>query len=165
MPKRSCASKLTYCTVIWTKALDAGAFVHVVYMVYLDLTKAFDSVPHQRLAIKLGNMGIQGNIPQWVQKFLDGRSQSVKVESSQTKSTSKSLCFSQLNFINLSIRLYWRIQDHTLAQLNRICPWSCWSTKWTVCKCLKTWSKKIRPQKLGDFSGLLWRSLLAGFSN
>jgi hypothetical protein len=33
------------------------------------------------------------------------------------------------------------------------------------CKCLKTWSKKIRAQKLGDFRGLLWRSLLAGFSN
>jgi hypothetical protein len=28
------------------------------------------------------------------------------------------------------------------------------------CKCPKTWSKKIRPQKLGYFSGLL-----AGFSN
>jgi hypothetical protein len=45
---------------------------------------------------------------------------------------------------------------------NRICPWSTKLTFWK-CKCLKTWSKKIRSQKLGDFSGLL--ILLAGFSN
>ena len=36
----------------------------------LDLAKAFDSVPHSRLLLKLESLGIQGNLLSWFKSFL-----------------------------------------------------------------------------------------------
>ena len=49
-------------------------------VIYLDFKKAFDSVPHERLLIKLKSYGITGNLYYWVKDFLSGRTQYVKVE-------------------------------------------------------------------------------------
>jgi len=43
----------------WTKALDEGYGLDVVY---LDYRKAFDSVPHRRLIEKLKTFGINGKL-------------------------------------------------------------------------------------------------------
>ena len=41
----------------WVKALDNGKSVDVVY---IDLSKAFDEVPTNKLLLKLGNLRIVG---------------------------------------------------------------------------------------------------------
>ena len=50
-----------------------------VDVIYLDYQKAFDSVPHQRLLIKLKAYGITGTLLTWITNFLTGRSQKVVV--------------------------------------------------------------------------------------
>ena len=46
-------------------------------MIYLDYSKAFDSVPHLRLIQKLKGYGIGGSLLLWMKSFLIGRSQRV----------------------------------------------------------------------------------------
>ena len=41
--------------------------------------KAFDKVPHQRLLHKVQQYGIRGNIAHWIEDFLTGREQRVRV--------------------------------------------------------------------------------------
>ena len=50
--------------------------------VYLDLQKAFDKVPHQRLLYKLKNYGISSTLLCWMESFLLNRKQRVKVNGS-----------------------------------------------------------------------------------
>ena len=38
--------------------------------IYLDLQKAFDTVPYKRLLLKLESIGISGNILKWIIKKL-----------------------------------------------------------------------------------------------
>ena len=47
--------------------------------IYLDFAKAFDTVPHARLLGKLKAYGIDGTILAWIEAFLTGRTQVVKV--------------------------------------------------------------------------------------
>ena len=46
-------------------------------IVYTDFRKAFDSVPHQRLLLKLRNYGIHGRLHRWLGSFLTHRLQRV----------------------------------------------------------------------------------------
>ena len=48
---------------------------HYYYCVFLDLAKAFDSVSHPRLVLKLEALGISGDILNWLRVFLTGRRQ------------------------------------------------------------------------------------------
>ena len=57
----------------------------VVDSVYLDFSKAFDTVPHRRLLKKLQAYGIDGDILQWIQAFLQGRTQEVMVNGQRSK--------------------------------------------------------------------------------
>ena len=52
------------------------------------LKKAFDSVPHERLLVKLRSYGIDGKLFLWIQDFLRGRQQYVKVGNSLSKTRS-----------------------------------------------------------------------------
>lgn len=47
--------------------------------IYLDIRKAFDTVPHNELLIKLKTMGISGNLWLWFQSYLSNRQQCVKI--------------------------------------------------------------------------------------
>ena len=56
----------------------------VVDAVYLDFSKAFDTVPHRRLMSKLESYGITGEVKKWIESFLTGRSQIVKVNNDES---------------------------------------------------------------------------------
>ena len=47
--------------------------------VFLDLAKAFDSVPHERLLIKLYSLGIESKLLDWLRHFKACRKQRVVV--------------------------------------------------------------------------------------
>ena len=61
---------------------------HSVIIIYLDMRKAFDQVPHKRLLIKLRNIGIKDPLHQWLQSFLSHRIQRVKVDNAVSGPTS-----------------------------------------------------------------------------
>jgi hypothetical protein len=46
----------------------------------LDLSKAFDSVVHTKLLLKLKQYGIRDNLYVWIKHFLIGRFQSIKMD-------------------------------------------------------------------------------------
>ena len=49
-------------------------------MVILDFSKAFDTVPHNKLLLILEYYGIQSDIHRWITSFLTGRHQRVIIE-------------------------------------------------------------------------------------
>ena len=51
----------------------------------LDFSRAFDTVPHERLIGKLAHYGIQGNILSWIRAFLSNRQMSVVVDGESSK--------------------------------------------------------------------------------
>ena len=55
-------------------SLDHGSPVDVIY---LDIQKAFDSVPHNRLLLKVESYGISGKFLGWIESFLSDREQCV----------------------------------------------------------------------------------------
>ena len=46
---------------------------HLLLLILLDFSKAFDEVAHEKLISKLHFYGIQGKILNWVKDFLDSR--------------------------------------------------------------------------------------------
>ncbi|CAB3379847.1 Hypothetical predicted protein [Cloeon dipterum] len=76
--RRSCTTMLLKTLDNWTAALDSNSGQHV-HAVFLDWAKAFDRVPHQRLLSKLQHHGIDGEILGWMENFLVGRSQFVRI--------------------------------------------------------------------------------------
>ena len=56
--------------------IDDGKLVDVIY---LDLQKAFDKIPHRRLLTKLEGYGVHGQILCWIEDFLSNRTQYVSV--------------------------------------------------------------------------------------
>jgi len=74
--RRSCVTQLLEVMEILTDCLEAGNPIDIVY---LDFKKAFDSVPHQRLLVKLNLYGIEGNVYKWIESFRTGRTQRVRV--------------------------------------------------------------------------------------
>ena len=84
VPGRSCATQLLVVLEHWTKALDQGLPIDAIY---LDFKKAFDSVPHERLLVKLKSYGIQGPLLDWIRVFLTGRRQRVVINGSYSSWT------------------------------------------------------------------------------
>ena len=74
LPARSVTTQLLECLDAWSEAIDSG---HSVDIIYLDLSKAFDSVPHRRLLTKMKRMGISDQLLSWCEAFLTGRTQRV----------------------------------------------------------------------------------------
>ena len=71
---RSCLSNLLTFLDKVTDCVDKGIDVDVIF---LDLAKAFDKVPHTRLMNKVRAHGIQGLIGNWIENWLKGRKQRV----------------------------------------------------------------------------------------
>ena len=78
---RSCQTNLLDTFEEWTGILDQGQGLDIVY---LDYKKAFDTVPHKRLIIKLNAYGLKGNMLRWLQDFLHNRQQQVRVGRGQS---------------------------------------------------------------------------------
>ena len=74
VPKRSCTTQLIQCLDTWTEALDTGLAMDIIY---LDFSKAFDSVPHSGLLKKMEKYEINPKIKIWCSSFLSGRRQRV----------------------------------------------------------------------------------------
>ena len=51
----------------WTTAIDQNIPIDVLY---LDIPKAFDSVPHEKFMLKLEKVGIGGSVLAWMRSFL-----------------------------------------------------------------------------------------------
>ena len=79
---KPCFTNLLKSHNTWTSALDMGFGVDVIY---LDYSKAFDSVPHLRLISKLQAYGIKGDLLKWISNFLIGRQQKVILNGSSSQ--------------------------------------------------------------------------------
>ena len=71
----------------WTNAVDRGSCIDILY---IDISKAFDSVSHPKLLQKLFRLGISGKLLQWVKAFLSNRWQKVIVDGHESGSKSVS---------------------------------------------------------------------------
>lgn len=76
LPNRSVLTNLLHSTDIWTRIIDNGQPLDIIY---LDFSKAFDKVPHRLLLAKLQKYGIEGHLLKWIEAFLSNRSFSVRV--------------------------------------------------------------------------------------
>jgi len=61
--RRSCLTNLLEPLEAWTSTLDEGFDVDVVH---LDYKKAFDTVPHNRLTVKLSASGVVMIKMRWI---------------------------------------------------------------------------------------------------
>nr|XP_047127784.1 uncharacterized protein LOC124808631 [Hydra vulgaris] len=71
---KNCVTNLLETLDIITESINCGKCVDVAF---LDFSKAFDSVPHSRLLLKLKSFGIVGKLLQWCKAFLANRKQRV----------------------------------------------------------------------------------------
>ena len=76
---RSTLTQLLYYLDECRKKIANG---NVVDAIYLDFSKAFDTVPHRRLLGKLESYGIKGDLFNWIKSFLQNRTQQVVVNGS-----------------------------------------------------------------------------------
>ena len=74
---RSTVTALIKCTDDWLKSLEAGGDICAIFF---DYRKAFDSVPHRPLIVKLRALGIDDCIINWVKSYLAERIQVVAVD-------------------------------------------------------------------------------------
>ena len=65
--KRSCVTQLIEVMEKLTEYTGSGQSIDIVY---LDIRKAFDSVPHEQLLVKLAAYDVCGNILSWTRHFL-----------------------------------------------------------------------------------------------
>ena len=154
MTGRSCLTNLLETLESWTRILDNGFGIDVIY---LDYRKAFDTVPHNRLISKLQGCGIDGPLLQWIRAFLVDRSMRVMVNGSSSSWVNVSSGVPQrsvlgpllfLIFVNdlpdwvkSSIKMFaddtklWAMISNTADSrmlqddLNRL---KCWSDKWLL---------------------------------
>ena len=77
MHHRSSTSALINVVHDWLGVLDNG---HEICVVFFDVQKAFDSVPHIPLLQKLADIYINPHIQKWIQNYLTDRKQFVAVK-------------------------------------------------------------------------------------
>ena len=73
----SCETQLLTTTHDFLTSFDANKQVDIAI---LDFSKAFDTVPHDRLLHKLAHYGITGTLHNWLTTFLKNRQMTVVIE-------------------------------------------------------------------------------------
>ena len=81
MEGKSCLTNLLSSLETATSYSDQGLPVDILY---LDFSKAFDKVPHQRLITKLKAHGIGDTVANWVKGWLTDREQRVTIKGKQS---------------------------------------------------------------------------------
>uniref|UniRef100_A0A8C5M334 Reverse transcriptase domain-containing protein n=1 Tax=Leptobrachium leishanense TaxID=445787 RepID=A0A8C5M334_9ANUR len=76
MKHRSCQTNLITFYEEVSRSIDQGVAVDVIY---LDFAKAFDTVPHKRLLLKLRKNGLDENTCSWIENWLKDRVQRVVI--------------------------------------------------------------------------------------
>ncbi|BHF83373.1 hypothetical protein SprV_0902651500 [Sparganum proliferum] len=79
LPKRSCETcHLAFLNLITSLRNERQSVV----VIYFDLSKAFDKVPHRRLLVKLEALGIRPHLLDFIRSYLSDRCQKVMVGNS-----------------------------------------------------------------------------------
>ena len=65
-----------------SEEMDRGNPVDIFYF---DFAKAFDTVPHSKLMIKLRDLNLDGRIVKWIQDYLHDRVQRVMIHGVQSE--------------------------------------------------------------------------------
>ena len=73
--KSTVSNLLLFTNYIYTAFADCSQ----VDTVYLDFSKAFDTINHARLLQKIRSFGVQGRLLRWLESYLSGRTQCVRV--------------------------------------------------------------------------------------
>ena len=81
--KKYCCQQLLKCTNTWIKDIDDKTTVDVVY---IDFKKAFDTVVHSKLLLKLESLISNRFICSWIRSFLSNRSQKVVLNNTHSDS-------------------------------------------------------------------------------
>jgi len=79
---KSCLTNLLMYLELVTSSVDANKPVDAIY---LDFSKAFDTVPHKRLIKKLESLKINDTIIVWIQNWLAGRKQRVVLRGARSE--------------------------------------------------------------------------------
>jgi hypothetical protein len=82
LSKRSTGTNLLSCFQDWQLSVKDNKLVDAIY---LDFRKAFDSLVHSKILVKLSSYGIGFELLSWIQSFLTGRSQRVIVDNALSK--------------------------------------------------------------------------------
>ena len=115
-PGYYCTSQLIHLFYEWAKALDKRLSTDVIF---LDFEKFFDSVPHDRLLLKLEHFGITGSLLSCLSNFLPGRSH-VVIEGFQSANLTG--CLSYLVFHRGAFLWCVTVQSPTQVQILSILP-------------------------------------------
>jgi len=75
--RRSTGTKLIDCFNVWTLNIENKQSLDVIY---IDFAKAFDSVVHRKLILKLMSYGIGGCLLSWISNFLTDKFQYVCID-------------------------------------------------------------------------------------
>ena len=67
----------------WQRCLDLGLSSAALF---LDMSKAFDKVPHHSLLLSLAKIGVSGSLLQWLENYLTNRTQRVVLSGSSSTS-------------------------------------------------------------------------------
>jgi hypothetical protein len=81
--KRTCESQLILTIQDLAAGLNSKSQIDAIL---LDFSKAFDNVPHERLAAKLHHYGVRGNTLSWIKSFLANRDKQVILDGAKSNS-------------------------------------------------------------------------------
>jgi hypothetical protein len=85
LPNHSTVTQLLEIYHNITEALDKQK---EIFFIFFDISKAFDRVWHRGLVFKLQQLGISGNVLQWISNYLTNRQQQVTIEAATSDTMS-----------------------------------------------------------------------------